>query len=45
MTCKEKGCLNNTRHPNRAECWKHQLCPDHYWDKTRYNPKGSRFRQ
>lgn len=45
MTCKKEGCLNNTRWPNRSECWiKAQLCQEHYWDKKRYNPKGSRFR-
>lgn len=44
MTCRKQGCLNKTRWPNRCECWKEQLCPKHYWDKKRYNQKGSRFR-
>jgi len=36
MTCGQKGCLENTRWPNRAECWKNGLCQIHYWDESRY---------
>ena len=32
MTCKEEGCINNTRWPNRSECWRNGLCPEHYWN-------------
>ena len=29
MRCKSPGCPNRTNEPNRAECWKYQLCRIH----------------
>lgn len=45
MTCKREGCLNNTRHPNRSECWKNGLCESCFWGNSnnRYRRKNARF--
>ena len=45
MTCGQQGCLENTRWPNRAVCWKNGFCQKHFWGKERYTPKNSRFRK
>jgi len=44
MTCGQQGCLENTRWPNKHECWRSGKCPKHYWGDSTWRYQKKRFR-